>query len=304
MLAIDVGGTDLKVGVLDTSGTMGPITRLNTPREGGTSADAIVSETARLARDLVDAGQAFDAIGLAVPGIVDEHRGVGIRSTNLGWQDFPFRDRVATATGYPVAVAHDVRAAGAAEFRLGAARGARDAAIVTIGTGIAAALIIDGRPYAGRGHAGELGHTVVDPRGPVCRCGRTGCLEAIASARAITDSYRQGSGDSTASAADVVQRAAAGDAVATFVWERAVSALTVGLVQLTALLAPEIIVIGGGLSQAGDALLLPLSEQLTASRRNDPVPTLARAVLGQDAGTWGAALAARDLLTDTTENRS
>jgi glucokinase len=297
VLAVDVGGTHLKAGVMGADGTLGMILRRDTPRDSGDPGEAVIAGLAALLADEELAlGRPVEAIGLTVPGIVDERRGVGIRSTNLGWTDFPFRDRAAQATGRPVALAHDVRAAGDAEHRLGAARGAQDVAIVTIGTGIAAALILDGTPYVGRGYAGELGHTVVDPAGPICRCGRTGCLEAIASARAIADRYRSESADQGADAALVLARAAAGDELAGRVWADAVHALAVGLDQLAALVAPELIVIGGGLSEAGEQLMAPLRTRFAALRGSEPAPALVRAELGQDAGTWGAALAARDLL--------
>lgn len=296
VLAVDVGGTHLKAGVLDATGALGPILRRDTPRDAADPGSAVVAGLAALVRELTDAGTAVAAIGLTVPGIVDEHRGVGIRSTNLGWTDYPFRDRATAATGLPVALAHDVRAAGDAEHRLGAATGVDDAAIVTIGTGIAAALILDGRPYTGRGYAGELGHTVVRPSGPQCLCGQTGCLEAISSARAIADTYRAAGGRADADAAAIVALASDGDPLALRVWDDAIDALAVGLAQLSALVAPQLVVIGGGLSEASDALLVPLRDRLTTLRGSAPTPEIVRARLGQDAGTWGAALAARDLL--------
>lgn len=294
VLAVDVGGTHIKVAVLDESGRLGPIARHATPRDPRDPGGIVVAAVASAAADLSARGARFSAVGLAVPGIVDD-RGMGVHSTNLGWRDFPFTERAAAAVGLPVAVVHDVRAAGLAEHRLGAARGAADAAIVTLGTGIAAALIIDGRPYTGRGYAGELGHSIVDPTGPSCRCGQTGCLEAIASARAIVERYRA-AGGSAVDAAEVVARAQAGDPPASRVWQSAIDALAYGLAQVTALLAPEVVVLGGGLSESGDALLHPLRESLRQRRRHGVIPRLERAALGQDAGTWGAAIAARDLL--------
>lgn len=294
VLAVDVGGTQLKAGVLDATGALGPILRRPTPLDPADPGSAVVSGVATLVADLARDGVHVAAVGLTVPGIVDEARGVGIRSTNLGWADFPFRARAEAAIGLPVAVAHDVRAAGNAEHRLGAARGVEDVAIVTIGTGIAAALILGGRPYTGRGHAGELGHTVVAD-GPACRCGRIGCLEAIASARAIAEAYRAAAGTPIGDAAEVVARATHGDPVARRVWEHALDALAIGLDQLSALVAPELVVIGGGLSEAGETLLAPLRDRLAARRGPAVMPRLERAELGQDAGTWGAALAARDL---------
>lgn len=296
VLAIDVGGTDLKVAVLDRSGRLAPTLRSATPRSTRDPGGAVVEAVARIA-----AGVAVDAIGVTIPGHVDELAGIGLRSTNLGWRNVDFRTAIGAATGLPTAIAHDVRAAGEAEFRLGTARGHRDVAVVTIGTGIAAALRLNGQPYTGRGSAGELGHTVVDPAGPRCRCGNTGCLEAIASAAAIVRRYRERGGTAVSGAATVLRLARDGDPLAGAVWGEALTALATGLSILSSLVAPELVVIGGGLSEAGDDLIAPLRERLSAVRPAGFVPTLVRAGLGQDAGTWGAALAARDLLTK--ENR-
>jgi glucokinase len=292
VLAIDVGGTDLKVAIMGADGRLGPIRRSATPKSSDDPGSAIVTAIAELARDTHVA-----ALGVTVPGHVDEARGLGVRSTNLGWRNFPFRERLEQATGLPTALTHDVRAAGDAEYRLGAARGHQNVAFVAIGTGIAAALRIDGRPLSRGGAAGELGHTVVDPGGPACRCGRTGCLEAISSAGAIARRYEALSGRSPRGAAEVVRRAAEGDPDAAEVWRQAVAGLVTGLSILSSLLAPELIVLGGGLSEAGDELLTPLRRGLDTACGTGPVPELTTAQLGQDAGTWGAALAARDLLT-------
>lgn len=290
VLAVDVGGTDLKAAVLDRDGRLGPISRVPTPRSPENPGAAVVAAITALA-----AGSPVEALGVTVPGHVDESRGVGTRSTNLGWRDFPFASTIESATGIPTALAHDVRAAGEAEYRIGAARGFADVAVVTIGTGIAAALRFDGHAYSGRGNAGELGHTVVDPAGPQCRCGSRGCLEAIASAGAMVRRYRE-RGGSARSAAEVLERARGGDPLAAAIWTEVLDALADGLSILSAVAAPELIVIGGGLSEAGDELLIPLRERLRAARGAGFLPELARAQLGGDAGTWGAALAARDLL--------
>ena len=127
--------------------------------------------------------------GVVVPGLVDEVRGVGVFSVNLGWRDLPIRDSVASVLGVPTVVGHDVRAGLLAETRLGAARGARHALFLPVGTGIAGALLLDGAVITADGRAGEIGHLLIDPAGPPCKCGVTGCLEVIASAAAIEREY-------------------------------------------------------------------------------------------------------------------
>jgi glucokinase len=230
------------------------------------------------------------AIGLVVPGVVDEAAGLAVFSANLGWRDLPLRDLLEERTGLPVAFGHDVRAGGLAEGALGAARGVRDFLFLALGTGVAGAAVLDGRPYAGGGYAGEIGHVVVEPGGRECGCGARGCLETVASAGAIAARYGHG-----ATAAQVAARCAAGDPDARRVWREAVDALAGALAMYVGALAPAAIVVGGGLAEAGDQLLAPLGaaldERLTFQRR----PRLCRAALGDQAGRLGAALLAWEL---------
>lgn len=293
VLAIDVGGTQVKAATLDASGRILDVTRRPTPRSGADAGGAIIEAAVQLLEAARLAGAGIEAVAMTVPGIVDEERGVGVRSTNLGWRDYPFRDVLGARTGLPTVIAHDVRAAGEAEAQLGAARGADQAAVVTIGTGIAAALRIGGRAYTAGGYAGELGHVVVDPAGPACACGRTGCLEAIGSAAALVRRYRVRGDHPVENAADVLRLVELHDPVAVAVWRSALAALGVGLGMLVSIMAPEVIVVGGGLSEAGDVLLDPLREELAVRCTGLRVPRLAQAELGEDAGTWGAAILAR-----------
>jgi glucokinase len=236
------------------------------------------------------------AVGLVVPGIVDEERGIGVRSENLGWRNVPFRDLVAERTRLPVAFGHDVvRAGGLAEYRLGAARNARTALFLPIGTGIAAALIVDGRIHAGGGYAGEIGHVDVG-HGEPCACGSVGCLEAIASAAAIARRYTRAAGTPVPGALEVADRLRASDPVARRVWDEAVETVALALSWAASVLAPEIVVVGGGLAESGDLLLGPLREALKRRLTFQRVPRLVPAALGDDAGWLGAALLARDLL--------
>lgn len=296
VLAVDVGGTAIKAAVLDRCGRLAGVSRQLTPRSATDPGGAVVEAVVDLLDEVWATKEPIGAVCVTVPGIVDEASGRGIRSANLGWRNYPFRDLLTARTGLPTVVVHDVRAAGEAEARLGAARGVEDAAVVTIGTGIAAALRVAGRAYTGRGYAGEIGHVVVDPSGPACVCGQTGCLEAIASAAAIVRRYQQRGTQPVANAADVLTRVALGDPVAIQVWSSALSALGAGLSLLVAVMAPEMIVVGGGLSEAGAVLLDPLREELIAHAPGLSIPRLVKAELGEDAGTWGAAILARDAL--------
>ena len=126
-----------------------------------------------------------------MPGLVDDARGVAVFSANLGWHDLDVVSPLESALGIPMALGHDVRAGLLAEARWGAARGTDHAMFVPLGTGIAGALMVDGRVLHADGSAGELGHVVVEPGGPVCGCGARGCLEAVSSASAVERAYAQ-----------------------------------------------------------------------------------------------------------------
>jgi glucokinase len=267
--------------------------------DGDATAKAILDQVAGLIGELA-AAEAPAGAGVIVPGLVDTATGMAVYAENLGWRDVPFVDRLTGAAGLPVAFDHDVRAAGAAEQRFGAGRGYRDVAFVPIGTGISAALVLDGRPYAGGGWAGEIGHIDVGSGLP-CPCGARGCLETVASAAAIARRYRERSGRPVAGALDVAGRldvagplgSGSGDPDARAVWDEAVDALAFVLAVTAGVAAPELIIVGGGLSGAGAVLLEPLragvARRVTPPQRQ---PELVLAALGEQAGLLGAALLA------------
>jgi glucokinase len=297
VLAFDVGGTDMKAGLIDESGRPVETVRVPTPHDGERTGELVVAQVARVAEELRARHPHVSprAAGLVVPGQVDDANGVGLFAENMGWHDFPFRERASAALGMPTTVGHDVRAAGDAEHRLGAARGFDDVLVVAIGTGIAAAVFLDGRPYTGGGLAGEIGHSRV-AEGPICACGGRGCLEAVASAAAIARRYTARTGHAVDGAREVLELTKHGDSDARAVWHSALDALALGFSHVVALLSPEAIVIAGGLSDAGDDLIVPLAERLDDILTFHRRPRLLRGTVGADAGLFGAALRARDLL--------
>ncbi|MFJ8896285.1 ROK family protein [Leifsonia sp. NPDC102414] len=297
VLAFDVGGTDMKAALIDEDGRIVALERRATPHDGDRTAEAVVAAVAELAsRFRAEYPEVRPlALGLLVPGHVDDEAGIGVFSENLRWHDFPFRARVEETVGLPVTFSHDVRGAGEAEHRIGAAAPFRDVVVMAIGTGIAGAIFVDGRLHTGGGMAGEMGHSRVAD-GPECACGGRGCLEAIASAAAIARRYSAISGVTVPGAKEVLELAAAGDVDAQSVWESALDALALDLSHTVALLAPEAIVIGGGLAQAGPRLFEPLAARLDAILTFQRRPMLLPASIGENAGVIGAALRARDLL--------
>jgi glucokinase len=295
VLGVDVGGTSIK-GVL-VGADCSVVTSVRTPTPRGASPGELVDAVIRVADALsARAGAAavgLTRMGLASAGVVDEDEGVVRWASNLAWHDTPVAALVAKRTGLSVTLLNDARAAARAEGGRGAARGCPDFVLVTLGTGIGGAVVAGSVPVRGaHGLAGEIGHLAVATDGQLCGCGGHGCLETIASARAISTRYVQLS-RSTAKvgAGTVVERALSGDAVAAAVWHDAVEALAIALAATVAVVDCELIVVGGGLAKAGTALVDPLRAALGRRLPLAP-PRLALAELGDLAGALGAAAAA------------
>jgi glucokinase len=295
VLAFDVGGTDIKSGIVLPGNEVVGLERSKTPRGASDPGEAVLAVIAHLATRYraTYPELPFDAVGFVVPGLVDESAGIGILSSNLGWRDFPFAARARSLLNTHVAFGHDVGAAGEAEFRSGAARDSDDAIVMVNGTGIAAAVFCDGRRIKGGGYAGELGHAVVpDPDDPL----RTVVLESVGSAGAIAARYSAASGHAVAGSREVLHMAGSGDQVAQRVWNQAIDALAFSIAQCVCILGTDTVVIGGGISGAGESLLAPLrravDDRLTLPKR----PRIVPALLGENAGLLGAALRARQLL--------
>jgi glucokinase len=298
VVAMDVGGTGMKCALVDAAGNTVHTERHATRAQRGPDAvvrtilDVAAGLTARARAD----GYRVVAAGIAVPGVIDEAAGVAVWSANVGFRDVPLRALLQERLRVPATLGHDVRAGGLAEARLGAGQEFDHVLVVPIGTGIAAAHVVHGRAFAGaHGAAGEIGHIIVRPGGRPCGCGAAGCLEAEASAAAIGKAYTARTGRS-ATAADVARGAVAGDPDATAVWAEAIDALADGLRTGLTLYDPEVIVIGGGLAEAGDALLGPLDKALAAKLTFQYRPAMVRAALGDAAGCLGAALLALSLV--------
>ena len=298
-LALDVGGTGIKAGLVTRDGRLTRTWRR--PTGIGRGPQAVIDTIADFAADLVQEaaaeGTPVAAAGFALPGIIDERTGVGVFSATVGWRDVPFRDLLGARLAVPVAIGHDVRAGGVAEARVGAGRGSARFVFLPLGTSIGGAIMRDGRPDLGpHGLGGEFGHIVVRPGGLPCGCGLRGCLAQYSSAGAVAARYAEAAGTPNAGALDVAERMRAGDPVARQVWDEAVDVMADALLTTSALLDPDRVVVGGGLAEAGPALMVPLAQALAAKATYHALPDLVTAELGDLAGCLGAGLLAWDLL--------
>lgn len=294
-VGVDVGGTKVLAGVVDAHGRVTGTARRTTP---GRRVDARMVEDA-LTEAVLEAagGSALAGVGVAAAGFVDA-AGERVRfAPHLPWLDEPVRSRLADRWGAPVRLENDATAATYGELVLGAARGYENLLMVNLGTGLGGGIVIGGRLHRGHnGMAGEFGHMQVVPGGLDCACGSRGCWEQYCSGRALERYARERDPDlldgrmvtAAADAGDLVARAAFGELGH---W------LGVGLANLVAAFDPELVVVGGGVSEAGDRLLEParvaLSRALVGAGHRE-VPAVVAAKLGNLAGLVGAAALVRD----------
>lgn len=302
VVAVDIGGTTVKGALYPEDGAglafASSPTFLDRPESAGledrpmAAVTGVVDElVARAAsEDLVVTG-----IGVCSPGLVDSEAGVVVLAVNLGWAALPVADILRARFGVPVALDHDARAATRAEqaARRAAGLDADNLVFIPIGTGVSATVVAGGSFIVGEGGAaGEFGHVTVVPDGELCSCGQRGCVEVYASAGNVLRRYREAGGEQADDTREVVRRVDS-DPVAALVWQEAIAALAAGIVMLTAVLDPGTIVLGGGLGQAGDRLLVPLRRSVADRLTWRKPPRIEQSLVGPAAGLAGAALLAR-----------
>jgi glucokinase len=270
--------------------------------------EALVAAIAGIAGGL--ANEAVAAIGIGAAGMVDQAGTVRF-APNLAWRDLPLGERIRDAVGLPVLVGNDANMAAWGEFRVGAGRAVEHMILVTLGTGIGGGVVIDGELLRGaHGFAAEIGHVIVEPDGPPCGCGNRGCWEQVASGTAITRAARAAvrehprsalaqlvAGDPDAvTGADVTEIARGGDPLSRSILAVVGRRLGEGLAGLANTFDPELIVIGGGVAAAGDLLLAParaaFRDAIEAPEHRPAIPPIVPAMLGNDAGSVGAAFRA------------
>ncbi len=311
VLGIDIGGTNLVVGSVAEDGSV-LHAMASEPTHAEAGATAVVDRLVALAERAIARtrrevpGAQIAGVGVGAPGPLDTRSGIVLLTPNLGWVNMPLRKIIHDRLGLPTALDNDANCAVLGEWWVGAARGARHAIGITIGTGIGGGLVLDGKLYHGASDvAGEIGHTTIDTEGRRCKCGNYGCLEAYASgpniamraieaaeAGAETSLSRLVEGDLRKITAQTVYEAAReGDELALEVVNDTAKFLGAGIANLLNIFNPEVVVVCGGVTLAGDHLFVPLRREV-ARRAFRPAVQACRIVPGElinTAGVYGAA---------------
>lgn len=307
IVGVDLGGTNIVVGSLSEDGGTEYAMR-SEPTRASQGADAVVDRMVSMIDTVIAettaAGLKRDSclgVGVGAPGPLDRERGIVITTPNLGWTNFPLRQVIADRVGLQATLDNDANCATLGEWWLGAARGGRNVVGMTIGTGIGGGLILDGRLYHGASDvAGEIGHMTIDVTGRRCGCGNYGCLEAYASGPSIAERAREALGGDQPSmlhamvgndltkltAAIVYDAAKKDDAVALEVVRETARFLGTGLANILNVYNPDVVVIAGGVTQAGDPLFIPLRREVRR-RAFRPAVDACRIVPGSLPGTAG-----------------
>ncbi len=316
-VGVDLGGTNIVVGAMSDDGSH-QFGMHSEPTRSEEGAEGVIARMARMVEATITTAMretgaersAFKGVGIGAPGPLDRAKGIVKVAPNLKWNDVPLRDRMTELTGLPAAIDNDANCATYGEWWIGAARGGRNVVGITIGTGIGGGLILDGQLYHGSSDmAGELGHITIDQNGRRCGCGNYGCLEAYASGPAIAERAREAlasdgssillslvDGDaSRITAQSVYDASARGDAVARDVVRDTARFLGMGIANLLNIFNPDVVVVAGGVTQAGDALFEPMRAEVRR-RAFRPAVEACRIVPGElpgNAGVVGAVAAFR-----------
>lgn len=318
LIGVDLGGTNIRAALIRRDGVI--VRQARRPSMQEHPPEATLERIVEACREVIDSAQAAPAdvlgVGIGLPGIMDSATGICFWSPNFPhWKDVPIGPRVSEALRLPVFILNDAKCAALGELVFGAGRGVRNMVLITLGTGIGGAFVVDGRLLLGpNGSIGEVGHHTVDPGGRRCGCGNFGCWEAMCARDAIIERAERKLQAGRASrlreltargeiTPEAVSRAAAeGDPLAREVLEETGFWLGVGVANLINMLNPERFVIGGGIAQAGDLLLEPMRR--TVNSRAVPLQRrtaqIVPAELGDQAGVMGAAVLVLDRLENIT----
>jgi glucokinase len=295
VIGVDVGGTKILAAVVSRDGSVSR--RVERPSDH-TSQEALLDELDTMVEELHRDDPEVEALGFGIPSRIDQRAGRALKSVNIPLEGVDLRDRMRDRHGLPVAIDNDANAAAIAEWRAGAARGARHVVMLTLGTGVGGGLILDDRPYRGAtGSGAELGHVVLELDGPPCGCGGHGHLESFAAGPAADRVARSLYGDG-ADAHELVRRGRDGEAEAVAALAGIGRYLGAGIATFVNVFEPEVVVVGGGFGVAGELLLGPARE-VVAIEGLEPARDTVRIVeaqLGSDAGVIGAGMVAFEAL--------
>lgn len=292
VVGVDVGGTSIKAALIDTAAPDVLVRRLDGPTSRAGADGVLDVVTPMVQRLAADAPAPVSAIGLAVPGVIDEATGRTVFAAVIDWPDTPIASMLWHRVGLPVGFGHDVRTAGSAEWQLGSGRAVSELMVVCLGTGIGAAVVSGGVLLRADGYAGQLGHVVVDPTGQACGCGQRGCLGRLSSASAVAAAYVSASGSPVGGADEVADLVRSGDRIAARVWTEAVDQLAETLLLALTIFGSERIVLTGGLGGAGELLAGPVRRRLLDRLTFHRAPDVVAGRFGRDAGLVGAGLLA------------
>lgn len=308
-IGVDLGGTNIAIGLVDENGKI--LVKGSTPTLLERGPEPIINDMGTLSLKLLkENGYTVDdvkAIGVGVPGVTDPDTGIIAFCTNLGWHNVNLRAILSKIIDKPIYIDNDANVAGLAEAVAGASKGMANSIFITLGTGVGGGVIIGGKVYSGTHHVGsEIGHMTINFEGRKCTCGNLGCWEQYSSATALIRMGREavqehpdsmilslaGGDASKIEAKTVMDAAKAGDRIALAVFDKYVEYISVGLVMLINAFDPEIFCIGGGVSKAGEFLLKPLREKVKTGVycKELPYADIVLAQLGNDAGIIGAAM--------------
>ncbi len=309
-VGVDIGGMSIKIGLVTEE--CGIIAKKVIPTEAETKNPKQIAEAmARAIQDLFkeqgEPWQSCNLVGIACPGTVDAEKGVVVYSNNIQWKDVPLLKWMREYLDKPMALANDADAAALGEVLAGAAAGKEDAILITLGTGVGGGVVLNKKIFAGPLRGGcELGHTVIQVGGRLCTCGRRGCLEAYASATALMKTAKEKAegnprsvlyqlyeaNDRQMNGRLVYEARKSGDKTADSVLEEYENYLSEGIANFVNIFRPQVIILGGGVSQQKDNLTKPLQEKVEKmcfGGESGEIPQIVTSCLGNDAGIIGAA---------------
>ncbi|MFD1363058.1 ROK family glucokinase [Lentibacillus salinarum] len=314
IIGIDIGGTTVKIGIMDPDGHI--MDKWEIPTNHANNGAYIIPEIWQSVSQKLDSTAVIKGIGIGAPGFIDSSTGYVYEAVNIGWKNVALADELQTISGLPVFVANDANAAVLGENWKGAGENARNLIALTLGTGVGGGLIVNGDMVDGEnGMAGEIGHTTIDPDGYLCNCGRRGCLETVASATGmvrqamekmekkpnspLVSRYKQ---NGTMTTKDIFELADAGDESCEEIVAYTADILGLIIANIATITNPSKVLIGGGVSQAGEDFvkLIDAAFSRYALKRVRHICELKTARLGNDAGMIGAAFLVRQRLDHLT----